>query len=266
MSALDVDYVNRAAPPGSMRYFALLYTEPKHRDTLTALFVIDAEIRTSAAQVHEVAHARLEWWRGEIDRLIHRNPQHPATRLLQSIAPTADYSNLQDLITAAAMDLAQMTYQTRTELNGYLERSGCVPAIFANMVAAACESIREVGGLIRRAETLRDLTMDARAGRIYWPLDELPTRHVTIEQLQAGTKSSEVQELFASELTTTEQKLDTAAKSINSSALRPLVVMARLHARLLERIARANYDIVDHRYELGAVDKVWTAWRAARLV
>jgi phytoene synthase len=95
MTPLDTDYIQRAAPPGSMRYFALLYAQPKQRDLLTALFVVDAEIRASAVQVaHEVAHARLQWWRAEIDRLVNRNAQHPATQLLQTAQPKADFSAL----------------------------------------------------------------------------------------------------------------------------------------------------------------------------
>ena len=82
---LDPDYINRAAPPGSMRYFALLYAPVEQRELLTALFVIDAEIRASATQVaHEVAHTRLQWWRAEVDRLINRNAQHPATQVVQA--------------------------------------------------------------------------------------------------------------------------------------------------------------------------------------
>ena len=54
-----------------MRYFALLYTPAEHRDALSALFVIDTELRDSAASAsHDVAHTRLQWWRAEIDRLV----------------------------------------------------------------------------------------------------------------------------------------------------------------------------------------------------
>ena len=166
---LDPDYINRAAPPGSMRYFALLYTPAGQRELLTALFVIDAEIRASATQVaHEVAHTRLQWWRAEIDRLINRNTQHPATQVVQAALPTADFSILHELLVAADMDVARMTYNNSSELNGYLERSGGVILEFAaqGLRNASRQYARKLGGLIRRVETLRDLVMEARAGRV----------------------------------------------------------------------------------------------------
>ncbi len=83
MSLLEEDLINRAAPPGSMRYFSLLYSPEERRDAVLALYVIDTEIRESAKSAsHDVAHTRLTWWRAETDRLVNGNPQHPATRLL----------------------------------------------------------------------------------------------------------------------------------------------------------------------------------------
>src|SRR5262249_7775796 len=80
---IDESFLNRAAPPGSMRYFSLLYAPDDRRDAIAALYVIDAEIRESARSAsHDVAHTRLQWWRAEVDRLVNGAPQHPATRVL----------------------------------------------------------------------------------------------------------------------------------------------------------------------------------------
>ena len=74
-TGLDASYVNQAAPPGSLRYFALLYVPADRREMLAALYVIDKEIRDSANNPsHDVAHTRLQWWRGEIDRLVNGVP------------------------------------------------------------------------------------------------------------------------------------------------------------------------------------------------
>src|SRR3982751_3967640 len=107
---LDLDYIRRAAPSGSMRYFALLYSPADFRELLSALFVIEFEIRSSTNAAHEVAHTRMQWWRGEIDRLINRDAQHPATLVLQSAIPHANFSLLHEVLTAADMDLARMTF------------------------------------------------------------------------------------------------------------------------------------------------------------
>ena len=47
---LDDSLINRAAPPGSMRYFSVLYAPQEKRAAVMALYVVDAEIRESAQQ------------------------------------------------------------------------------------------------------------------------------------------------------------------------------------------------------------------------
>src|ERR1700754_3356454 len=127
MAALDGSLVNRAAPPGSMRYFSLLYAPEDRREPFLALSVVDAEIRESAQSAnHDVAHTRLQWWRGEIDRLVNGSPQHPATRLLNEgpVTDRSTFAKLHETIAAADMDLARMTYSNMPELRAYSSRSG----------------------------------------------------------------------------------------------------------------------------------------------
>jgi len=266
MSALDSDYLNRAAPPGSMRYFALLYTESARRDLLTALFVIEAEIRACAAQVaHEVAHTRLQWWRAEIDRLVNRNAHHPAAKLLQDSLPSADFGLLYEVMTSADMDVACMTYNKASELNAYLERSGGILELFAiGLPEEIRRRVRTLGALIRRVETLRDLVAEARAGRVYWPLDQLEESLVTLDQLRSGKPTEAIVKLLATEVSRLLNAFDEPSNAIANASLRPLIVLAQLHRKLLLRIARAGHDVFTQRHELGPIEKVWTAWRAAR--
>jgi phytoene synthase len=252
--ALDPDYINRAAPPGSMRYFALLYASPEQRALLTAIFVVEAEIRASASAAHEVAHTRLQWWRAEIDRLINRNAQHPATKALQELLPAADFSIVHEALTAADMDLARMTYNTAAELTAYLRRSG--GAIL--QLLGDAQNSAHVGAWIRRVETLRDLAADARAGRVYWALEELESHRVSLDDLRTGKSIDSLRLLIAQECERLRVELP------KLSASRPLMVLAHLHTKLIDRIERANHDIFGRRHELGSLEKVWTAWRAAR--
>jgi phytoene synthase len=255
MTMLDAEFLNRAAPPGSMRYFALLYAAPEQRDALTALMVIDSEIRASINAAHEVAHTRMQWWRAELDRLVNRNPQHPATQLLQSALPNADYSRLHELLVAADMELARMTFNTVSELNAYLERSSTA----IQFIAANQDSARALGIWIRRVETIRDLAVDARAGCIFWALDELDAGGVTLEALRANRMTDPIRALLANEIRRLEMQFETLQLST-----RPLAVLAHLHRKLLRLIAKSDYDALSQRHELSPLQKVWTAWRAAR--
>jgi 15-cis-phytoene synthase len=259
---LDSGYIHRAAPPGSMRYFAQLYAPIDRRELLNALLVVETEIRglTSHA-AHEVAHTRLQWWRAEVDRLVNRNAQHPAMRVIQQARPDLDGSILHEVLVAADMDLARMTFNTLDELNAYLVRSGAALRLYS---APAFEELGKLGALIRRVETVRDLVMEARAGRVYWALDELQARRITVEDLRDGKLSSQMRQLLADEIARLLAEFDRVLESLAGRELRPLCVLGALHARLLRRIARTNCDVFTRRHDLGAFEKVWTAWRAAR--
>lgn len=272
--------INRAAPPGSMRYFALLYTPAPKRDAITALYVIDAEIRESAQSAnHDVAHTRLQWWRQEIDRLVNASPQHPATRILNT-QPDIDrkmFARLHELLVAADMDLTRMTYLNARELRAYSTRSGgAVQELIAMLLASPAtldESARaaanRIGVGVRQTEMLRDVRQDAFDGRLYLPLDELEKSAVTLEDLRAREVGDKVRTALArfreSIIPDLDvHALDDAFKRGTRAYLRPLLVMAALHRRLLDRIARSSYEVATQRIELGPVEKPWVAWRAAR--
>jgi len=276
-SPLDDSLINRAAPPGSMRYFTLLYTPADQRAAITAMYVIDAELRESAQSAnHDVAHTRLQWWRQEFDRLVNANPQHPATRILNA-APGFDrkqFARLHELLAAADMDLARMTYLNQQELRAYCSRCGGVlheliamlllPGPMDEPTRAAANRI---GIGVRQTEILRDLRQDAHDGRLYLPLETLDRVGVSVEDLRGNELSESVKGLLADFRAAVVADLElqkTAFEPATRAYLRPLFVMAGLHRRLLDRIASHRYDVASRRIELGPVEKPWVAWRSAR--
>jgi 15-cis-phytoene synthase len=276
-ASLDDSMVNRAAPPGSMRYFSLLYAPEEKRTAVTALYVIDAEIRESAASAnHDVAHTRLQWWRAEVERLVNGSAQHPATRVLneQNTIPRASFAKLHELLVAADMDLARMTYTNARELRAYCARSGGAPQELIAALLVGPQPLEEssralacrIGIGIRHSEILRDLRQDAYDGRIYLPLEQLDQHAIQPEELRAREVDPRVKAALRSFRDSVLADLETPARSTQAAALRPLFVLAALHRRLLGRIAARDYDVATERIELGPVEKPWVAWRAARSV
>jgi hypothetical protein len=93
--------------PGSARYFTLLYTPTPQRCALAQLLALADEIGAGVARAldHEVAHARLEWWRHEAAQYAAGRARHPWLRQLPGASgPRFD---LPALVQAAALDLAQ---------------------------------------------------------------------------------------------------------------------------------------------------------------
>lgn len=273
MAAFDDSLVNRAAPPGSMRYFSLLYAPEDRREQLLALYLVDAEIRESAQSVnHDVAHTRLQWWRAEVDRLVNGSPQHPATRVLnESSVQRSSFAKLHEIMAAADMDLARMTYSNMRELRAYSSRSGgAIQELMAAQLAAPApldDALRtaanRIGVGVRQSEMLRDLRYDAYDGRVYLPQDLLTTHQVTLEDLRAREVAPHVKAALREFKDAVRGELQSALDSA-TAPLRPLAVLAALHRKLLDRIAARAYDVATSRIELGPIEKPWVAWRAAR--
>jgi phytoene synthase len=275
MSALDDQLVNRAAPPGSMRYFSLLYSPAERRDSVLALYVIDTEIRESAKSAsHDVAHTRLTWWRAETDRLVNGNPQHPATRLLHERASgdLSVFSKLHEVLAAADMDLARMTFTNERELRAYCSRSGgAIHELVASQLAApapldeaARAAANRLGVGIRLTEVVRDLRQDAYDGNVYLPLDLLDKHELKNDHLRAREVDPKLKDALRTVRSTAISELELPPRSPQSEHLRPIYVLAALHRKLLDRIAARNYDVATERIELGPMQKPWAAWRAAR--
>jgi phytoene/squalene synthetase len=128
---------------------------------------------------------------------------------------------------------------------------------------ARAQAVR-IGAGVRQAEMLRDLRQDAYQGRLYAPLDELETQGLTIAQLRARESDPRVKSLLQPWAARVRDEL-APIRGPDADLLRPLNVLAALHRRLLDRIAAHDYDVAAQRIELGAVEKPWVAWRAARV-
>lgn len=275
---LDAALVNQTVPPGSMRYHALLYAPEDKRDLLVALHLLDDELATTGRSAHhDVAHTRLKWWHDELGRLTDGKPAHPATRALAVARPTLgpEFAKLKGLVDVAAIDLARVTFADDGELAGYFDRAGGViaelaarwllaPAVLSPDTARAATAI---GSLIRRVDALRNLRSNALAGRIHVSLASLDALGIDVGDLGKTPWPPAVRSLLEAMRTSLLKELRTASTAIaraDRAALRPLLVSAELHARLLERIAdqiKADKPVWP---ELGPFDKLVTSWRAAR--
>lgn len=272
---LDASLLARAAPTGSMRYFAWLYTPAAQRDIMAALLLIETELHDSARAPHEVAHVRLQWWREEVERLIATRAQHPATQILQAHhSAKIDVDRLQTMVLAAAQELANSTYETDAELTQYFNNgSGALFMLAAQYLSDAppspttLDAAQQLGAFVRRAEVARDVRQDVHHGRLFLPLTQLETAQIEYQHLQ----NSEWPAAFKQWLQhRSQQQLDAYRElrrtvvAAGDNGLRPLLVLSDLHARILQKIISDPAQAAQRRIDLGALEKPWIAWRAAR--
>jgi len=266
----------RGTPPGSLRYFAVLFATPARRASLHALYALEAELRdTAASPNHELAHTRLQWWREEFALLADGRPRHPATLELALVMAgrRGDHALLQEMLVAADLDLARFTYTDWRELEAYGQRAaGSLQEVIAGLLTATgalSESQRQfarrLGSAVRQTEMLRDVAQDMRRGLLYVPLDALTEAGLdprSVAQQPADPALlrvlAEWRTRLAAELAALRGLLDGQERVRQRHGL----VLAALHQRLLSGIAQSGALDAD-RVEVPPFARLWTAWRAA---
>jgi 15-cis-phytoene synthase len=264
-------------PPGSLRFFAVLFAPPAARPVLEALYGFDAEVRRSVeASSHDVAHTRLQWWRGEIDRLVAGRPSHPIAIALLPLRASghADLALLHETLVAADLDLARLTYRTHDELDAYCYRaSGALQTLAAAAVAGERALVeperrfaRQLGSAQRQAEMIRNFRHDLRRGRLYLPLDAIEAAGLDPLALERAPLQPAVEDLLAAWRARVAQALRTLPAALPDPSLRAAqrhgLVLAALHEQRLERTGRAPVASND-RVDVGPLKRLWTAWRTA---
>jgi len=274
--ANDADPVRRGAPPGSLRFYAVLFAPAERRTVLNALYSLEAELRDCASSLsHDIAHTRLQWWRDELQRLASSQGRHPITMALsplreQPVAPTAQ---LNELIVGAELDMVRYTYHTWSEVSAYCQRSsGALQSLIASALAAPSSPTerelafaRELGVAVRQVEMLREAHRDGRRGLIYAPLDVLAAHRVTPEAwmgTQGTPERTAVRNEWADRV---ESMLSSAASMLagdERARQRHGLVLGGLHRRLLESVRQhaGESELAD----VKPFARLWTAWRAAR--
>jgi phytoene synthase len=266
----------RGTPPGSMRYFAVLFAEPATRPALHACYALEAELRdTARGASHDIAHTRLEWWREELTLLVRGCPRHPVSIELGAALAhrPAELARLSELALAAALDLARSTYADWVELQEYCAHgAGALQQAIAAVLAqpagpdeAERRFAQRLGVAVRQIEMLRDFGRDLRQGLLYLPISALTEvgldprsvpenpDHPALCALRARWKSR-----LAVELDSLPGLLDLTRRRRQAHGL----VLGALHRRLLERIDAAAVS-PEVRANLPPITRLWTAWRAA---
>lgn len=255
------------------RYLASLYSLPTEGHVLDLLFGIESEIVASLQNRldHNVAHARLQWWREECARVAKGTPAHPLTRELVSEfagLPSDGLAGLSGFVDVAVWDLAAATFETRRELTAYCERWSNALIVPAAAHAGAAAKDRQawlkIGAAMHEMEMLSQVASEARAGRLRVPLDELERAGVEPESLAVTPYSPALAALLSERHAALHSILvEEVPESSEQPAVRGLLVWVALTERRSRRAQRALPETAVPR-RLDALADAWCAWRVGR--
>jgi len=269
--------VHEAIRPGSPRHLAVLFSGSPQRPLLEAVYAFEAELRRIvASESHEAAHARLQWWRGELDRLGDGRPSHPLAVALLPLRGRREIELglLHELLVAADLDLSRLTYLSWQELEQYLFRAaGAAQTLIAALLAgdrpltpAERQFARRLGAALRQAEILIDIERDVRRGRLYAPLQALEAAGIDPALFAARPLDPAHLPFLADWQTRVGRELAALPEALDSRALRAAqrhgLVLATLQAKSLgQQPLQAARRLTSS--EPGSFTHVWTAWRTA---
>lgn len=267
----------KAATSGSSFYYAFRFLPPDRRRAITAFYAFCREVDDIADECHDpqVARAKLAWWRGEIVNLYAGQPGHPvAQALAEAIGPfRLPQEAFEAVIDGMEMDVGQsgglVRYPDFRQLNLYCHRVAGVVGEVAALIfgvtdRATLKYANKLGLAFQLTNIIRDVGEDARRGRVYLPQDELARFGVTEDDLLRARYGDNFSQLMAFQCQRALATYDEALALLPAAdrkAQRPGLAMAAIYRTLLEEIRADGCKVLDRRYALTPLRKLWLAWK-----
>jgi phytoene synthase len=218
-----------------------------------------------------VAQTKLDWWRGEVERLFNGAPSHPVT---QALAPHTQpfgitRERMQQVIDGMQMDLRQNRYLDFANLKTYCHLvAGVVgelsAGIFGNRDEPTMSYARQLGLALQMVNIIRDVGEDARRGRVYLPLDDLQAAGVKVSDVVAGHYSDGFVSVMRVQAARARSAYRAALASLPAAeqpAQRPGLIMGAIYLTLLDEIERENFRVLHQRIALTPLRKFAIASR-----
>ena len=196
----------------------------------------------------------------------HDRPQGPVFTALADTAATYQIPQLyfQDVIRGVEMDLTNNRYQTYQDLRLYCYRVASVVGliclqIFGYSHPKAKEYAVDLGLAMQLTNILRDVQEDMARDRIYLPLDEIHRFGYSEDELRNEVRNESQRQLVAFQVDRAQSLFKNGANLLPYIGARSRAcpaVLAAIYTRILQQIARNDYNIFGGRISLTGREKL----------
>ena len=267
---------DKTAKSGSSFYYSFLFLPEQKRKAIMALYAFCREVDDVVDEIHEeqVARAKLNWWREEIQRLFHAEPQHPVTLALKPQLNNFDLDEKYfiDIIDGMQMDLDYNHYESFNDLSVYCYRAASAVGllsveIFGYNNKQTLRYAHDLGMALQLTNILRDVREDARRQRVYIPADELQQFGVKPEDFLKSETPDNIKKLFKFQADRARQFYQQALENLPDEDRfnqRSGIIMKSVYESLLDEIELDGFRVLEHQIKLTPLRKIWLAWRTAR--
>ncbi len=263
---------------------------PERRAALTAIYAFCrvADDAADDAEAPRDGHARLAFWRQELDRAARGAPETPvgeavACAIRQFHVGSAHLAAVLDGV-AMDLDCADLDcahFATFDQLLHYCDKVAgavglaCLP-VFGAFGAHAERYAVSLGRALQLSNIARDLRADAELGRVYVPHSWFTAERVEASWLRGGGPAAEyaagggVDRIVARLVCEARAQFADAAVELarctDRAALVPAEIMRAVYAEVLERVAKGGGAAVlrGRRARVPTWRKLWLAWQTRR--
>jgi phytoene synthase len=262
----------KAAASGSSFYYSFLFLPPERRRAITALYAFCREVDDVVDECSDaqLARTKLAWWRVEVGKLFHGEPNHPVTKALQPFIEKFEIKerHLHEIIDGMEMDLTQTRYLDFAGLDRYCYHvAGAVgllaAGIFGYTNARTLEYAKNLGTAFQLTNIIRDVGEDARKNRIYLPMDELKRFEVPANDILEAKYSDNFRKLMAFQAARANEYYARAFGALpaeDRKTQRAGLIMAAIYRATLAEVERDGFKVLTQRTSLTPLRKLWLAW------
>ncbi|HVF50248.1 MAG TPA: phytoene/squalene synthase family protein [Pyrinomonadaceae bacterium] len=267
-------------------YFCAHFLPREKRRAIYAVYAlcrhVDDEVDEATVRDEASARAAVERWRAQLEA-VYRGQRTPADFSPVLVAwrdMLTRYRVAQELPLELMRGVLMDTYRTRYEswdaLRVYCYRVASVVGLMSSEIfgyrggAETLACAESLGLAMQLTNILRDVGEDFAMGRVYLPQDELERFNVSEDQLRRGEVDENFRALMRFEIARARGLYAEAERGIpflDADARFTVLLAARLYARILDEIERADFNVFTRRAHLSFTQKLRAAprvWREAR--
>ena len=266
---------DRVLVPGNTMHLIQHFLDPALLSKLVVLKAFYSDIASIPERVSEssVARTKLGWWQDEIQRCWQGEGRHPISQAAaqEGIPDLVSAEDMMRLVVAVAATIDPEPIASVDEL---LDYCGVIGGMAARIEAGVCGANQEgldtafqLGTGHYLVALIRDISLDARAGRWFIPMDLQARFQFGSDQARAAEESTDFSNLVISLTDSAKGIMDQALSKLPVSqkrVVRHLIIQSALDGKLNEKLASNPNKILGHRIQLSPFGSLWTVWRAAR--
>jgi phytoene synthase len=259
---------------GSSFFYAFLFLPENKRRAMMALYAFCREVDDIADEVSEqqVALTKLDFWRDELARSFSGRAQHPVGKELHWAQShfSLDEELLSEILDGMQMDILRRPILKPADLSLYAYRVAGVVGlltieIFGYKNRRSRDFATSLGEALQLTNILRDLSEDARMGRIYLPQSERARLRVSDQAFRDGEMDASMSQLLREYGDKAEAAYRQALALLpdeDRESLRPSLLMGSIYYAYLRQLRSIEYDVWRRPVRILPLRKIWIAWRA----